>query len=69
MVCFYCFAATCEDIPDTSVGSFTLSSSGSVTVATYTCPKQSTINGESVITCGADGSWGVATFPKCGILF
>ena len=57
---------TCDTIPDTSGGYFNLTSSGSVTQVKFTCPDGSTINGESTLTCGSDGAWGVVSFPMCG---
>ena len=59
-------SVACETIPDTSGGTFTLLSSGTITRASYTCPERTTINGEAVLTCNSDGSWGVVSFPTCG---
>ena len=62
----YLTVVTCDTIPDTSGGYFNLTSSGTVTEVKFTCPEGTTINGDTVLACGSNGTWGVVVFPTCG---
>ncbi|KAH3843096.1 hypothetical protein DPMN_116603, partial [Dreissena polymorpha] len=57
----------CVDLARVSVttGNFTLSTNGSVTIATYNCPSGYKVKGSSVLTCGAGGTWDQPTGSDC----
>ena len=53
------------DVP--SSGGVTVTTNGTVTVATYSCSVGYILNGESTRVCGIDGDWTFSQ-PSCGML-
>ncbi|WAQ98671.1 SVEP1-like protein [Mya arenaria] len=54
---------SCPSLPEVSVstGYVNVTSNGTTTSATYHCPDNYIVSGESTLTCGADGSWSTST--------
>ncbi|KAL4229789.1 hypothetical protein ACF0H5_010180 [Mactra antiquata] len=51
----------CNNLPTISNGSFTFSTNGVATYAEYTCDVGTTINGDVMVTCDANGEWSVTS--------
>jgi len=59
------FSATCDMQTMPTNGSVSITTNGSVTMATFTCGVGSSMSGSSVAKCLPDGSWDVIE-PICG---
>ncbi|XP_045204681.2 sushi, von Willebrand factor type A, EGF and pentraxin domain-containing protein 1-like isoform X2 [Mercenaria mercenaria] len=54
----------CPDLSDPDSGTLTMTTSGSVTTATFTCQSGYYLNGAFTLTCGSDGLWS-SDSPTC----
>ncbi|XP_060585338.1 sushi, von Willebrand factor type A, EGF and pentraxin domain-containing protein 1-like [Ruditapes philippinarum] len=55
---------TCPDLSDPESGTLTVTTTGSVTTATFSCQTGYYLSGESTLTCGSDVAWS-SDVPTC----
>ena len=61
---YFSFLAKCPDLSDPDSGTLTVTTTGSVTTATFTCQTGYYLSGDFTLTCGSDGSWS-SDVPTC----
>ncbi|XP_060586067.1 sushi, von Willebrand factor type A, EGF and pentraxin domain-containing protein 1-like [Ruditapes philippinarum] len=54
----------CPDLPDPDSGTLIVTTTGSVTTATFTCQTGYYLSGDFTLTCGTDGAWS-SDAPTC----
>ena len=63
---FHCLTARCTNLSTPTGENVTMSTTGSVTQAEFTCAAGYTISGTSLLTCNEFGDWDFSA-PTCGL--